>query len=170
MVTTVVAAILAIAGSCAVIGADGTDPRLWESGSVLYAEVVNVEHNVGNTYRIALRPIATLSGSFDPAIHTEISTNASIGDQLVDGSLIRKVPEKSAKVVVLVQRLVSPPSQPNSYGIPNGPLNFGSGIGLVEVSGFDDPKVTEMIESVRKIRSKQREEAEQKAAAEKKGK
>ena len=51
MVTTVVAAILAIAGNTAVSGADGTNPRLWESGSVLYAEVVNVEHNVGNTYQ-----------------------------------------------------------------------------------------------------------------------
>ncbi len=165
MVTTVVAVILAIAGSTAVKGADGSDPQLWESANVLYAEVVNVQHIVGIEYRIALRPIATLSGTFDPALHSEILAYASIGDQWIDGSLIRKVPEKGAKVVVLVERLSSPPSQPDTYGIPNGPLNFGSGVGLIEVTGFEDPKVTEMIESVRKIRGKQREEAE-KAKAE----
>jgi hypothetical protein len=50
---------------------------------------------------------------------------------------------------------------------------------LFEVTGFDDPKVTETIENLRKLRGKQREDAEkakaekeaqQKAAAEKKGK
>ena len=38
---------------------------------------------------------------------------------------------------------------------------------LIEVTGFDDPKVTETIENLCKLRGKQREEAE-KAKAERK--
>jgi hypothetical protein len=36
--------------------------------------------------------------------------------------------------------------------------------GLVTVEGFDDPKVTETIENLRKIRAKHREEAEKREA------
>jgi len=59
------------------------------------------------------------------------------------------------------------------YLVPNGTVKFVPGhVGIVEVTGFDDPKVTETIENLRKLRGKQREEAEkskaeQKPAAEK---
>jgi hypothetical protein len=67
------------------------------------------------------------------------------------------------------------------YSIPNGNASFfpkddrGFRPCIFEVTGFDDPKVTETIENLRKLRGKQREEAEkakaeQKAAAEKNGK
>jgi hypothetical protein len=75
---------------------------------------------------------------------------------------------------VLVERYREKNSQ--SYAIPTGSASFfpidknGGRPCVFEVSGFDDPKVAETIENLRKLRGKQREEAEKKAAAEPKSK
>ena len=95
-------------------------------------------------------------------------------------SAIHKAPPSGAKVIVVVQRLFLP-SDKVGYSIPNGAAAFFPEIEwpdtspptkvrpcLVEVTGFDDPKVTETIENLGKLRGKQREQAEKQAAAEKK--
>jgi hypothetical protein len=82
---------------------------------------------------------------------------------------IKAPPRKGAKVVVVIRKIGSNPI----YSIENGHAGFfprdknGDQPCLFEVTGFDDPKVTETIDNLRKLRGKQRAEAE-KAQAEKK--
>ncbi len=134
---------------------------------------------------MTLRPIATLAGKLDPAFAPDIRVGASAGD--LYGVAIRKSPAKGTQIVALIVHGIAPRDAPEIqrhreyYYIPNAgiscfPLDNNPQVGrtpLFEVTGFDDPKVTETIENLRKLHGKQREEAEkakaeQKSAAEKK--
>jgi hypothetical protein len=151
----------------------GTAAKHWDRGqAVLYAEMMDASAEKSwNTIR--LKPLATIGGRMDPAFSGEISAHAWIGSSMI--SSIHSLLAKGAKVVVVVIP-PNPEKDKGLYFIPNGDADFfptnaqGQQPCLFEVTGFDDPKVTETIENLRKLRGKQREEAEQKAAAEKKGK
>jgi hypothetical protein len=150
----------------------------WDNQSVLFAEVVNATQLSAAGWSIRLSPLAVLTGNFDPAFTGRIDAGVWIGDL---AGAITEAPKNGTKVIVVVQHAVL--NQKDVYSIPNGSATFFPEIErqdtippikvrpcLVVVSGFDDSKVTETIENLRKLRGKQREEAEQKAAAEKKGK
>jgi hypothetical protein len=144
---------------------DGKEPEVWERASVIYAAVTDVETNRPEQYVIHLQPLATLTGKFDSAMFSEIEVPSDVS-KTSGNTMIRDVPKRGMRVIVYVGNDQVHPSR-----IPAGPVFFmPDHLGLVEVTGFDDPKVTETIENLRKLRGKQREEAEQKAAAEKKGK
>jgi hypothetical protein len=167
MISSVIASLLAVASQFAIVGADGQPADVWDSSAVIYANVLSVEKQGLHTYLIRLKPLATLTGRFDSAYCGDIVIGPAIGSP--ESTHIEIVPSVGAKVIVLVDRSGQP-----IYTVRNGSAQFfpknewGHSPCLFEVTGFDDPKVTETIESVRKIRGKQREEAEQKAAAEKK--
>ena len=151
----------------------GTAAELWDRGqTVLYAETIDASTEKSwNTIR--LKPLATLGGRMDPAFLGEISAHAWVGSSMI--SSIHSLPAKGAKIVVVVIP-PNPEKEKGLYLIPNGDAAFfptnarGQQPCLFEVTGFDDPKVTETIENLRKLRGKQREEAERNAAAEKMGK
>ena len=148
----------------------------WENQSVLFAEVVSATQVSAAGWSIRLRPLAVLPGNFDPAFTGKIDAGVWIGDL---AGVIAEAPKNGTNVIVVLQHAVL--NRKDVYSIPNGAAAFFPQIErqdtipptkvrpcLVVVTGFDDPKVTETIENLRKLRGKQREETEQKAAAEKK--
>jgi hypothetical protein len=161
---------LLLLGEAIVIGTDGKNADQWNGSSVIYAVVKAVTKDKHGMYTVQLEPLATLTGRFDPAYDGEIAPHVQIdGPLAIDGSTIEHVPEKGTKVLAFVGNDIHPKNYTPT--ILNGSVTFmPGGRGLAEVTGFDDPKVTETIENLRKLRGKQREETEQKAAAEKKGK
>jgi hypothetical protein len=161
-------------GEPVIIGpGDATPENLWGNGpnnlSVIYAEVVDFE-KPGGPNALHLKPLATLAGRFDSAYCDEILVDAWIGRSV--GSYIPKAPDKGAKVVVLVLHGVNDRKKQYTF-VPDAIVNVfpknahGYSPPLFEVTGFDDPKVTETIENLRKLRGKQREEAEKQAAEQK---
>jgi hypothetical protein len=155
--------------SCAMTGpiSVGTDARVWEHGAVVYAEVLDTKQQDDNPshWKLRLRPLATLTGRIDAAEKEEIEATATIRNILA--SYIINVPAKGTKVIALLGGVAFANDGP--YSIPPGnapmlPVNErGDRPCLFEVTGFEDPKVTETIESLRKLRGKQREESEENA-------
>jgi hypothetical protein len=145
---------------------DGTPAAYWNNALVVYAEVIGVElGSPSPACLVELNPIAVLSGTLDPALQGSISASANIR---LRHTLITEFPKKGQKVIVLLER-----DGDGKYQIPDAIIKFFPKqryMPIFEVTGFDDPMVTETIENLHKLRGKQREEAEQKAAAEKKGK
>jgi hypothetical protein len=172
MMSSIVIAIVSIASHCGIgdVATEGTLERYWKIAAVMYADVVSVEKGEYGTlgeYVIQLKPLATLSGDFDSAFQGRVYAHAFVGGN----SMIKEPPMAGTKVIVLVSHADAASSR-----IPDGSVTFFPEIsnhhrpGIFPVTSFDDPKVTETIENLRKLRGKQREEAEQKAVAEKKGK
>lgn len=144
-------------------GATGEPPEYWHNAAVVYAEVTGAEkepeHSDGR-YIIRLNPIATLAGTLDPAFSGELSTRAEIGF-----GQITEPPVKGNHVVALIELR-------REAHIPNGNVMFFPEIpssllhhrpAIFEVTSFDDPKVQETIENLRKLRGKQHKDAEKKA-------
>jgi hypothetical protein len=175
MLSNTLIVFISLAAQCGIVGADGQPADVWENSAVIYANVLSVEKRGYDTYLIRLNPLATLTGTFDSAFQGEISIGPAIGNR--ENTEIDRVPRVGAKVIVLIDRR----SVSSVYLVRTGSASFfpvnerRNAPCLFEVTGFDDPKVTETIENLRKLRGKQREEAEkakaeQKAAAEKNGK
>ncbi len=159
--------LIGVALRCGISGLSQAPAEIWEDTAVIYAEVLGVQSGAGHGFIIELKPLATLSGRVDAAFEGKLFATVVIGD-----SQIREIsapPKKGAKVIAVV---IQNNSKWHNAGIPNGSASFLPLTGLntapclFEVTGFDDPKVTETIEKLQKLRGKQREEAE-KAAAEK---
>jgi hypothetical protein len=157
---------------------DGTERGYWNSTGVVYCEIMKVEvmreiveingqSASSSTTKVVLKPIATLAGTIDPSSPSTIRADAEFG---VGWSAMYEPPAEGSKAVVVIDRYE------NQFSIPNGGvLYMPNKRAIMEVNAFDDPKVTETIENLRKLRSQQHEKAEQtkaeqKAAAEKKGK
>jgi hypothetical protein len=138
----------------------------------VYAEVIGFELGSPSPACIVeLNPIAVLSGTLDPALQGSVRASARIR---LRHTVITEYPKIGQKVIVLLER-----DGDEKYQIPDAIIKFfpkqRGCMPLFEVTGFDDPMVNKTIENLRKLRGKQREEAEQakaeqKAAAEKKGK
>lgn len=143
----------------------------WQQLAVLYAEVGDAEklvdgkrvkltekdrtkESLGDCY-IQLKPLATLTGNFDCALHKEFVVHASIrgfGLQL-QPSDIPRVPGEGAKVIVLVHW------RSGKYNVRQDSVAFfpkneeNNRPALCPVENFEDPKVKEVIEALRKIRA-----------------
>jgi len=163
--------ILGLAHSLGILDPE-PDESFWRGAFVVYADVVDVKPDEYQGTLIQLKPYATLSGNFDAAFHGEITAHAIVNRGSADVSVIRTAPKKGSKVLAVIWDTINAKGQ-QIYLVPNGNVKFVAGhVGIFEVTGFDDPKVTETIENLRKLRGKQREEAEkakaeQKPAAEK---
>jgi hypothetical protein len=177
MFTTVTKALLVIAAVCASEASPPVeDGSFWSDGgaSAVYVEIA--DYTQPGPGKFTLRPLATLSGRLDPAIESDIVANTNIVG-IIGGGLIREAPPKGAKAIVLLCRRSQ--NGRDHYWIPSSNVACfprcqqqpfpDARPAIIEVTGFDDPKVTETIENLRKLRGKQREEAEQKAAAGKNG-
>jgi hypothetical protein len=169
-------AIFGLASNYGVAWPEGNSAEYWRNAAVQYAEVLKVEAPEHGMDIIHLKPLAVLTGTCDAAYQEEITANAWTGLVV---SKIAKPPVKGAKVLVVGSFNWTDNGKRYLF-IPNGDATFFPEIDrpnwphpikdrpcLFEVTGFDDPKVTETIENLRKLRGKQREEAE-KAEAEKK--
>ena len=120
-------------------------PGAWIRGTVMYAEVTEVtKGNVGFQYTIGLLPLATVTGSIDPIRQGPISAECYTGGQ------IDEVPAKGSKVLVYVWRYET--DGKSGYMIPDGAAAvMPDAKGIVEVKGFDDPKVMQTIKSARAL-------------------
>jgi hypothetical protein len=165
MVLSYVIALIGALAHCVIIGPQGSFAKTWRHGAVVYAKVIGFEKEGSGGY-VKLLPLATLSGSCDAAFAPEIKVGASFGNWQT--TVIRDAPSVGSNVIVFLDRDIN-----GTFQIPNGDADFlpkndvGDRPCLFEVTGFDDPKVTETIENLHKLRGKQREAAE-KAQAEKK--
>ncbi len=140
---------------------------------MLYAETTAVNKNSAGSYTISIKPLASLSGAFDCAAEPNLSAYALFGSPKI--SAISDAPRPGSRIIILIQETVVEKNlsgrQPLRFEVPNGDIAFfpkekrDVRPAIFEVTGFDDPKVTETIENLRKLRGKQREEAE-KAKAE----
>ncbi len=140
---------------------NGDPPAYWKNAAVIYARIDDVKKVLGDQYKLRLRGIATLTGEYDTAAENIIDVDVRIqwGQRAV-----QFVPPRGVHVIALIQR-----DRNGSYFIPDvRPRFLAAPEPLITVTGFDDPKVTETIENLRKLRGKQREEAEKAAASEKK--
>jgi hypothetical protein len=170
MQTITLVCALALGG---IITSDGTERGYWNSTGVVYCEIVKVEvvHKVSeinghpapsSTITVVLKPIATLAGTIDPSTQSTIRAYAEFG---FGWSAMLDPPTEGSKAVVVIDRYEK------GFSIPNGGvLYMPDKVAITEVKDFDDPKVTKTIDNLRKLRGRQREEAEQKAVAQKKEK
>ncbi len=155
------------------VGAYGEPVDVWDNGAVIYAEVIAVENVRPTLYKVDLKPLATLTGSLDPAFLGIVTADVIAGYR--ETSEFANLPSKGAKVIVFIEKVDG-----TWRRVPNGSNDFLAGIDrkgafppakhypcLFEVTGFDDPKVTETIENLRKLRGKQREEAKKAPAGKK---
>ena len=134
----------------------GSSEKYWQNSAVFYAEITKIDTHDGRD-TISFRPVALLGGSVDPSAYPEITATTWFGPEV---SAIEEKPAVGAKAIILVEHFAN-------WFVPNGGVDFlPDHVAICPVTGFDDPKVTETIENLRKLRGKQREEAE-KAAAEK---
>ncbi len=174
MISSILVQFGALVNCCAMIGpmGIGTEARVWEHVAVVYAEVLDAKQqdDSPSKWKLRLRPLATLTGHFDAAENDDLEAMALMRNFAV--SHIVNVPVKGTKVIALLGGVGV--ANDDLYSIPPGdavitPVNEnGDRPCLFEVTGFDDPKVTETIENLRKLRGQQCEEAEKAAASEKK--
>src|SRR5947208_1010759 len=119
--------ILLLLASMAIGGTDGKVAAYWERGFVLYAEVMEVRPVTHSSYKIRLKPLATLTGNFDAAFENELDVEAVIGS--LNTGIIMRPPEKGSRILVLVQDVMSPGMRqvektPPTYFIYNGDISF----------------------------------------------
>jgi hypothetical protein len=157
----------------AIATAIADEKRFWDDTAVLYAKVSAVDFDRHDGHILRITPIATLTGPVDAAQYEELSAHITIdpgtGVGLISSSFTA-APRIGSNVIVTVtwNTAWNKLNGKQTFFVPGSNVFFMPGrMGLVEVTGFDDPKVTETIENLRKLRGKQREEAE-KAKAEQK--
>jgi hypothetical protein len=150
-------------GTCAFAGF----PKDWDTQAVIYAEVEEVRtlengmprkiskqeylsESLGDVM-ISLRPLATLTGNLDAALHDKLIAAAHVG-RTFSNSDILKAPSEGSKVVVFVHKY------DGKYIITHGGVSFfpqdkrHRRSAIFEVTGFDDPRVKEVIETLHKLR------------------
>lgn len=155
-----------------IITKDGTEAGYWDNKAVVYCEITKVEAVretakmnrqlvEGQTTTVVLKPIAALTGTIDPTSVPTIRAYTVFGLKWC-GELTQ--PTDGAKAIVVIETYGE-----GKFAIPNGAvLYMPDKLGICEVKNFDDPKVTETIENLRKLRGKQREEVDQKTGEKKK--
>src|SRR3954471_20641946 len=127
----------------------------WKHQSVIFATVSDATQNSPTEWTLKLKTLATLSGELDSALMGEISANVLVRPLV---SQIPEAPAKGTKIVVVVT--YPQVGDVLNFWIPAGSAAFfptnqhGDNPCLFEVTGFDDPKVTETIENLRKLRGK----------------
>ena len=167
MLTSTLSIVLAFASQFPVIMIDGSYPDLWKRAAVLYAEILDVKKvpdppgkqqgGEYGEYTVRVRPLATLTGDFDSALRADIPLHVSIViPATMSSSSIENIPPAGKRIVVMTMWNDDTPQR--RYDVTNSKVTFlpstdGGYPALFEVTGFDDPKVTETIENLRKLRA-----------------
>jgi hypothetical protein len=145
--------------------------RKWQQLAVLYAEMGEVEKiEQGKRVKLSkeeraserlrgcvihLKPLATLTGNFDCALHDDLPVNAYIFNGQLQETDLRRLPPEGARVIVFVQLDLDS----GKYSVPHSAVDFFpkderyNRPGLFPVESFEDPKVNEVIETLHKLRS-----------------
>jgi hypothetical protein len=160
------ALVLGILTQCSLTKAQSSPPKKWDWRAVIYAEVGDIEKIEGNKrtklgkdergdvflfageYIVHLKPLATLTGNFDAALHPEIGVRVYMG-RGGRSSMISRAPAVGAKVIALIgfdmaEYQVSRLDVELLHGRP----------AMFEVTNFEDPQVKQVIELLRKERAK----------------
>lgn len=137
------------------------------SVAVVYGEVVSVSKVKPRQVHVTLNVKCTLTGPFDAAACPVLEAAMDLGGPLdwAMGGVTREPPKPKARVVAILWSHPAPFFIP--WGIPLRDLGYApSGEGIVEVSGFEDPKVAQIIARLREVRAANRPGA---AKAQKRG-
>ena len=150
-------ALLLAVGVCASEAAPAVeDPSFWADGgaSVLYAEIRG--YTQPGPGKLTVRPLATLSGELDSAMKDDIVADTRIVG-IIGGGQLHEPPAKGAKVILLLCHRFQYDN--DSYWIPSSNVSCfpksqqqpfpDARPAIFEVTGFDDPMVTETIENLR---------------------
>ncbi len=133
----------------------GDDPRIWENHSLVYAMVKDIEEGEPGHFTVTLSPMATLSGTFDCGLHSEIVSPLSTWMMV---SSIKAAPERGDKVLAVVRPKSvegEDDTGADEYLITASLVTFmPGGSALVKVTGFEDPVVAEVLEKIRETRAK----------------
>ncbi len=81
MIGSILAILINLASTCGTIGADVEDRSFWSFSSVIYAEVLGTTKSTADHPgdKITLRPISTLTGSFDCAYVGQFTAGTQVG-------------------------------------------------------------------------------------------
>jgi hypothetical protein len=123
----------------------GTERGLWEKAAVVYAEVASVEQGARWLQAtVTLDVKATLSGSLDAADKHLLKVDA----ECYPHTGIRWPPKPKMRLIVLVRR-----EQGEHYAVPRDAVLFMPNRGpMMQVEGFDDPKVDRLLAALRIVR------------------
>jgi hypothetical protein len=141
----------------------GRDPADWTGDSVVYAVVASVKEINAVRARVALDVKCTLTGLYDAAANPRIETEIYLWPFQ---SEIRTFPRKGAHVVAVVFR---PPAVfgDRVFIRANRVVYMPEGQGMVDVGGFEDPKVAEIIARLREVRKEAKAKQKPEGRAEK---
>jgi hypothetical protein len=132
----------------------GAEEGFWKNKAVVYAEVVSVANVEQNRGRLTLQVKATLSGSYDAAARPVMEADL-FHSRLYNG--IRRLPPANTRVVAVLERqeTVAPGrvSDPRYWVLPYETRFMPGSAPLIEVAGFDDPKVTDILTRLREVRA-----------------
>jgi len=118
--------------------------------SVVYGDVASVTQGPPTGVRLTLNVRCTLTGPYDAAANPVLHSDMLLWGMM--WGVIRDAPRVNAQVVVVLW--CRPYPLPVPWGIPMNGLGYTpSGAAVVEVQGFDDPKVTEIIARLRDLRA-----------------
>jgi hypothetical protein len=126
---------------------DGKTERFWDNHILVYAETSEfkpVDNRVG-VYTLKVRIKAVVTGDFDPASGREIVAEMYLH---YDDSAPVSRGKSSSSALVLLER------EGDGYRVPSYGYRFmpPHGSAVLEVTGFDDPKVAVVIKHIRKLR------------------
>jgi len=128
------------------LGAPASASGAWARMAVAYAEVIPSDGSDAATV-VRLKPLATITGSLDPAYVGQLDAEIHFGGK----SAIRERPHVGAKALVLLKR-----DEADKYSIPDTPVDYfpaddhGKHPAYFEVLGFDNEDVDKVIENHRR--------------------
>lgn len=130
----------------------GEHAEYWDNRSVIFAQVTAVEKHDPQedlfAYLVTLQPKATLTGKFDPALEPEIKVKFPLPNPLV--SNIRRPPAVGANAIVLIRQYEG------AYYVSYHKIAYlpEPNAAFIEVKDFADPKVDEVLTSLRIFRAR----------------
>jgi hypothetical protein len=126
----------------------------------VYAYVVSTTETGPAQLRVKLEIFATLAGAYDAAKEPVLETELYYGGK---GSAIKNAPAGRSYVVAIVQRLRDVNGRAlDRKVIPSAYMKFmPNEAAILEVNGFDDPKVRELISRLRRLRASAKDAAKE---------
>lgn len=120
--------------------------------SLIVAEVLDVEPGgiAAGKHRVRLRPIATLSGRFDPGRHPTLDTEMSTSQALGTTS-IRQAPPKGSTVMAVLYYTRGDRGRVVSSAACTFMPSSGSAVEVID--GLSDPKVQDTVRRIQEARA-----------------
>ena len=143
----------------------GREQGAWteDRNSVVIAKIEDIEELDAKldhgTHHATIHPIATIAGTLDPSLYSTLDVRFYVSD--MTSSIKRSKPlPKNGDLVLVVISLAAPPtkdetSPKNGFIISDICTFMPNDSSLVELKGFDDSRVMETLERLRKVRQVQ---------------